>query len=240
MHNGVLSDAPSVNSDMSDTWHFVEYIIKPIAKSNLALLWDSKEFQTWLTKKMGFSKLLLMRSDTVEGQAPVLIFNKDAGTEETGCWLSNSYSTKESTPTVFTPNKPYAGGNASTNYPFTVGQRLLPKMNPTTTGATITTTDDKVIPLFNRNPNCYIVPDELLYTTARSLKGLQQYELSLFAKDDPDLCADIIMAFYPKNTMPYEIIIDHIKSPDTLGGITRLLEHVSQTVESIVKTRNSN
>ena len=254
MHNGVLSDVPDTKNDMSDTWHFVEYVIKPIAKTNLALLWDSEEFQAWLSKKLGGSKLLLMRSDTSEDQSPVLIFNAQAGTKEAGCWLSNSHSTAS-----YTPHKThYIGGNASTHTPFTRSQYLPPLKKELqipmqhiskepmgiimgTPTETITNKKGNVLDFhrFQGVDGPYsIVPDENLYRNVLTLQGQPTYQIRLFVQEEPDLAADIIMAFYEKNTMNYETILEQIKNLNTVGGIVDIVEHVVQTIESIVKTRN--
>ncbi len=120
MHNGVLSQAPNVDSKMSDTWHFIEYILKPIAKTNLNLLWESEEFQSWLQKTISGSKFLFMRSDDIKH--PILILNAAAGKDETGCWLSNTYSTNGGTVHRGATSYNYNGGTQS-------------KANPTSTPA---------------------------------------------------------------------------------------------------------
>lgn len=268
MHNGILSDAPDVDKNMSDTWHFVEYILKPIAKSNLDLLWKSDEFQTWLQKKMGGSKLLLMRSDAPEGGSPVLIFNHGAGTTVDNCWLSNTHSTNGYHTNTYYNNN-LSRGNASTNSPFQRQTNLpavistqqttmqkphekgsdimdIPSTHTTKNGTTATTARDeeggKIIDMFRfhgKETEYSIVPDENLYETASMLRGLAEYEVRLFVLDDPDLAADIIMAFYEKNTMTYEHIMRLINNPDTVKGIVAIVMHVAATLESIVKTRNS-
>lgn len=86
VHNGVLK-APSIDKDMSDTWHYMEYVIKPIVKADINLLWENKYIQEIIEAHMGGSKLVFMRSDDVEFQ--ILILNQKAGSEVTGCWLSN-------------------------------------------------------------------------------------------------------------------------------------------------------
>jgi len=90
MHNGMIPNAPEVNKDMSDTWHYVEHVLKPLFKSNIDLVWENDTIQDMITKHIGYSKLLFMRSDDVE--SPVLIFNMKMGTDKHGCWLSNTHS----------------------------------------------------------------------------------------------------------------------------------------------------
>ena len=281
MHNGVLSGVPETDKDMSDTWHFVEYILKPIAKTNLPLLWESDEFHTWLQKQIVGSKLLLMRSDNA-AEHSTLILNSQAGVNQNGCWLSNSYSTYTAPHTNYN-----YGGNASTKAPFQQQERTLPVvtqkqreetlhmkgstvMNGETTeiptGAGTNTETNALLRVqrgvqlpeaftegnrgkvinFERFRNSLtegpftIVPDLSLYETTVLLRGLPKYELKLFIEDDPDLAADIIMAFYEKNCMRYEIIMQQIKDPNTVNGIVDILHHVASTVDSVIKTKNVN
>jgi predicted glutamine amidotransferase len=88
MHNGVISGYPEVDKTMSDTWNFVEGVIRPIVKHNIELLWDNEAVQLLVQDFIGGgSKLLFMRSDDHANN--VLLFNAKAGTEYNGCWLSN-------------------------------------------------------------------------------------------------------------------------------------------------------
>jgi len=89
MHNGTISNAPTdMDKDKSDTWHFVEATIKPLAKAGLIdLIWKDAAFQKWISGCIAHSKLLFMRSDDVDN--PVIIFNYEKGEELRGCWLSN-------------------------------------------------------------------------------------------------------------------------------------------------------
>lgn len=261
MHNGVLSDAPNVNPSMSDTWHFVEYILKPIAKANLDLLWNGSEFQTWLSSKIKGSKLLLMRSDELPDNESVLIFNYEAGKVETGCWLSNAYSTGYQTNNNGNYNYNHHNnyrGNASTNDPFQQNRlndrKKIPQLPMLTTSAEtgiITgktplisqTSDTKIIDFsnFRTIENQFsIQPTNDLYQMAVTLKYLPHYQIREFVRDEADDAADIILAFYEKNTMPYDTIIRLIRDPNTIDGIVNIIKHVSQTIESIVKTRNVN
>jgi len=91
MHNGVLSNAPSIDKKQSDTWHYVEYILKPLIKNNANLFWDNDHINSLIQDHIGkTNKFLFMRSDDVE--YPVLILNHGAGVERNGMWLSNTYS----------------------------------------------------------------------------------------------------------------------------------------------------
>lgn len=110
MHNGVLSGLTETKKGMSDTWHYIEHNLKPLIKMNPDFFWDSDYLQEMVQDHIGGSKLLFMRSDDVE--YPVLMLNHKAGTEITGCWLSNTRSQYEQRTTTTTYN--YNGGTRST------------------------------------------------------------------------------------------------------------------------------
>lgn len=87
MHNGVISAASDTDKSMSDTWNFVESVLKPIAKVNPDLVWNNTGIHELISEFIGGgSKLLFMRSDSKES----LIFNEKAGNIFNGCWLSNA------------------------------------------------------------------------------------------------------------------------------------------------------
>ncbi len=91
-HNGVINNAKTTNENMSDTWNFVENHIKPIIKANPDLLW-SDGIQMMISDYVGAgNKLVFLTNYTNEDREPLLIFNKPAGTNLGGCWLSNGYS----------------------------------------------------------------------------------------------------------------------------------------------------
>lgn len=93
-HNGVITSVETTDTDMSDTWNFVENHIKPILKADYNLLW-SIGVQKMISNYIGNgNKLVILTNDTQGERSPLLIFNKSAGTEVNGCWLSNTYSTQ--------------------------------------------------------------------------------------------------------------------------------------------------
>lgn len=240
MHNGVL-DAPDIDKDMSDTWHYMEYILKPIIKADIDLLWESPHIQRMITKAIGGSKLLFMRSDPVK--FPILILNSTLGTEKDGCWLSNSHGCTETgytygrqgghwdavkkvwsydaRPLVSQEERETAFDamydvKKYTEKDFTKqGALLLPKEKK----------DDKIITL---KPQALVEhPNENLMYVLRELRSLSDLAIKDFIRDDPDLTADIIMELYPKNTMDYETIMKVIKTPVGLDNITNLIRHMA-------------
>jgi len=278
MHNGVLSQAPEVNKDMSDTWHFVEYILKPIAKTNLALLWDSDEFHQWIQKVIVGSKLLFMRSDDVE--FPTLILNHAAGKEEGNCWLSNAHSASA----YYSHNT-----HKKNSYNYNGGTHSKENFTQTTTstGTTVTTKDGKEMPwedycktrrdayressgsallteminnsekelaelqkddkkqtlflpkgpssatILHLKPNetkylpAIANPDQQLIEIVSQLKGLSAHSVKEWVREDPDTTADVILSFYEKNTMPYELIIQQIADDKGVEGIVDIIRHIA-------------
>lgn len=89
MHNGVINTPVDKDIKMSDTWNFIETFLKPIAKSNVELLWTI-EFSKYVERLIGGSKLLFMRGD--DHKLPVVIYNEKAGSTVNNCWLSNTHS----------------------------------------------------------------------------------------------------------------------------------------------------
>ena len=255
MHNGVITNAPDVDKAMSDTWHFVEYIIKPIAKTNLPLLWDNDPFQQWLQKSIGASKLLFMRSDDV--QFPTLILNSSMGKEETGCWLSNTYST-DTAHSYYTPKK---AGLSHHNQNFT--RKTTTTTESSTTGTTGITTIEPgpdyvklgdqfkdAFPNLVKAANGFFLPnrvpfavpeikseapDAALVEIVSTLKGMSLHNIKEWIREDPDLCADVILALYEKNTMPYELIVQQIADDKGIEGIVDIIRHITSFNKAPIK-----
>jgi hypothetical protein len=86
-HNGILSAGNPIRKEMSDTWHMIEYILRPIAESNMDLLF-TEDFQEYLGEMIGSSnKFALCHAD-----GRIAVINRDAGVEHFGAWLSNTYA----------------------------------------------------------------------------------------------------------------------------------------------------
>ena len=112
-HNGILSIGNPVTPAMSDTWHFVQYFVAPIAQSNPELLFDP----AWL-EMMGRligtgNKLALVHRDGRIG-----LVNERAGTTHRGAWMSNTYAWSAPATT------PPARGKRVTGYAATDWERV--------------------------------------------------------------------------------------------------------------------
>jgi predicted glutamine amidotransferase len=86
-HNGILAMGNPIDTRKSDTWHFIEYILRPALTGNPDLLFD-KDFQDYIADMIGGSnKFAFMHSD---GRSVIL--NEEAGVKHEGAWLSNTYA----------------------------------------------------------------------------------------------------------------------------------------------------
>lgn len=86
-HNGILSASNPVDKDMSDTWHLIEYVLKPIAVNNMEQFFDPK-FQEYLGAMIGSNnKLGFCHAD---GRS--FIINEKSGVNYKNAWLSNTYA----------------------------------------------------------------------------------------------------------------------------------------------------
>lgn len=85
-HNGILSCSNPVDSKMSDTWHIIKYLIKPVAESNFDMIFDP-DWAKVVGNQIGANKFALM-----DDRGRVAIVNRNAGVEHFDCWLSNTYA----------------------------------------------------------------------------------------------------------------------------------------------------
>jgi predicted glutamine amidotransferase len=238
MHNGIIPNVPDSNKDMSDTWHLCEYVIKPIAKTNLAILWDDAGYQSWIQKLSGQSKLLFMRSDDVE--SPVLIFNMEAGKTENNCWLSNAYST-DTTHSFYNRSKPSTLANTGYNYysgyGYTGGTTSKQNFTPATSQAMtspISMTDacrkEETSKLYLPSPsNSVIIPTQQesdAVVMASLLQGMSTHSVKEWIKESPEDAADLIIELYKKNSMTYEMILAEIADERKIDGIVDLVRHI--------------
>lgn len=86
-HNGILSMGNPVEPRRSDTWHFIEYVLRPTLTANPELLFDP-DYQNYIGEIIGTSnKFAFMHSS---GES--VIINEFAGVKHEGAWLSNTYA----------------------------------------------------------------------------------------------------------------------------------------------------
>lgn len=257
MHNGTISAAPEIDKTKSDTWHYIEYVLRPLIKSNIDLFWDNEYINDMVQEHIGHSKLLFMRSDDVK--YPVLILNHKLGTDKDGCWLSNSHSTEPykvyhygnsagnknhgyNTASQFARSLP---GNELTDLDYAsqddtydwCGYRDVRETDKKEINQSVSkegkeylpdaTKDDKIVDLASIRNSQEKEDIENLIYLLSSLRGLSDNAIREFIRDDPDTAADIILNLNPTTTLDYETIIKLIKDKDEIDGIVRMLRNMA-------------
>lgn len=86
-HNGVLSCGNPVDPCRSDTWHFIEYFLAPIARTNPDLLFTA-EWADMCGRLIGASNKLAI----VHRDGRIALVNQAAGVTHKRAWLSNTYA----------------------------------------------------------------------------------------------------------------------------------------------------
>lgn len=86
MHNGPSLPVALLEDGKSDTWHFVNYILRPMLVNHPELI-EEQEFIRMLDRMIGSEKLLFL--DTKKG---FVVVNKAGGKSVDDMWLSNTYS----------------------------------------------------------------------------------------------------------------------------------------------------
>ena len=86
-HNGILATGNDADKTKSDTWHFVENIIRPAVLGDPSIILRDS-WQRFIGSAIGSSnKFGLMTAD-----GDVVIINRASGVEFRGAWLSNTYA----------------------------------------------------------------------------------------------------------------------------------------------------
>ncbi len=86
-HNGILSMGNPIDPKRSDTWHFIEYILKPAMLHNPNIILDP-DYQRYIEKMIGATNKFAFLHSSGE----VVVLNYEAGVEHQGAWLSNTYA----------------------------------------------------------------------------------------------------------------------------------------------------
>lgn len=98
VHNGVINNIKcDIDPSRSDTWHFVEKIMKPYVKH-----WKIAPFKALVECFIGASKLIFL-----DGEGHYDIYNESYGKWQDGCWFSNNSWSK----TTYVPPKTYSKGS---------------------------------------------------------------------------------------------------------------------------------
>lgn len=85
IHNGILQNKIGrISKDCSDTGLFVRLVLKPTFSKN-EKIWKTSAYKWMMEKTIGFKNKIALMNNLGE----VVIFNKNQGKEEHGCWFSN-------------------------------------------------------------------------------------------------------------------------------------------------------
>lgn len=84
IHNGIIPIDSNVDKSRSDTWHFVELVLKQMHRHRRDF-WLRPEYQWALEQAIGYSKLAFLRAD-----GRYAIYGEKAGDWEHDCWWSNT------------------------------------------------------------------------------------------------------------------------------------------------------
>jgi hypothetical protein len=87
MHNGVLHTGNAADSSKSDTWHYINDIIKP-ALASRPEDFMSDWFQTLVEEHIGGSNKFVI----MDAHGNMRTFNYDSGVEWGDVWMSNTYA----------------------------------------------------------------------------------------------------------------------------------------------------
>jgi len=86
-HNGILSASNDIDPKRSDTWHFINFLLRPALQADPDLLLDDQWIK-YVGKLIGNSnKFAFVRDDGV-----VCVINESVGVTHQGAWLSNTYA----------------------------------------------------------------------------------------------------------------------------------------------------
>jgi hypothetical protein len=106
MHNGVLSTGNAKDTKKSDTWHYINDIIRP-ALAGRPEQFMSKWFQDLIEDHIGSSNKFVM----MDAHGNTMTFNKDSGVMWGDVWMSNTYAWSAAKAGVVKPYNSYYGGN---------------------------------------------------------------------------------------------------------------------------------
>lgn len=104
MHNGVLSTGNAKDTTKSDTWHYINDIIRP-ALAGRPQEFMSEWFQQLIEDHIGTSNKFVM----VDALGNMQTFNKDSGVMWGDVWMSNTYAWDAAKAGVTKPYNYYGG-----------------------------------------------------------------------------------------------------------------------------------
>lgn len=86
-HNGVLTCGNPIDPCRSDTWHFIQYFLAPIARTNPELLF-TPDWGEMCGRLIGASNKLAF----IHRDGRIALVNEPSGVTYKGAWMSNTYA----------------------------------------------------------------------------------------------------------------------------------------------------
>ena len=86
-HNGILATGNDADETRSDTWHYINWVVRPTLMAHPDLL-SNPDYIKFLGKMIGSSNKLAF----VNGNGEITVINQSAGVQYLGSWLSNTYA----------------------------------------------------------------------------------------------------------------------------------------------------
>lgn len=105
MHNGIIRHAPEVDKTKSDTWHYVEHVLRPILIYNPGLI-EEQAFRDLVSRDISSSRLLFLDDDGTFYAA-----NEKDGVWIGGVWFSNTYGWKKKVSYSYPGTSLYGGAS---------------------------------------------------------------------------------------------------------------------------------
>lgn len=86
-HNGVLSHGNTADPSKSDTWHYINDVLRPLLLKDDQLIHEPA-FQKLVASHIGYSN----KFGFMDHEGRTVILNKSSGVEHEGVWYSNTYA----------------------------------------------------------------------------------------------------------------------------------------------------
>lgn len=120
VHNGIINKVPcNINKDMSDSWHFIEKILKPL--KGISSLWLLDSFKIIIEDYINNSKLIFL-----DNKGNCSIYNESLGNWHSECWFSNTSYVKYE----YVPKRNHQGRFQQAQPPFTPNTPHVYTQNP--------------------------------------------------------------------------------------------------------------
>lgn len=87
MHNGVLTQGNDADPSMSDTWHYINNVVRPIVEEFPTIIYN-EAWQALIAADIGANNRFVYMDES----GYMVVLNRDTGIEHDGMWFSNTYA----------------------------------------------------------------------------------------------------------------------------------------------------